>query len=122
MDLILSFLATLLIIFIVPIAIYGLFSRLFGLKEPEKKLSFFVSVLIQKIGTSIGFVWLFYLAKDFFGENWLLYAIVWAIMFAIVEVGQAIAPGSSKKEAVAGIISEVVYFPLAALAIAKLLG
>jgi hypothetical protein len=121
MDVVLSFLITLAIIFIVPIVIYGLFSSLFGLKEPDKKLGFLFSVLIQKIGTSIGFAWLFYLSRDYFGENWLLYAMVWIIMFAIVEVGQAMTPGYSKKEAVAGIISEIIYFPLAAVMLSKLL-
>jgi hypothetical protein len=42
-------------------------------------------------------------------------------MFAIVEIGQTMGTEYSKKEAVAGIISEVIYFPLSALVIAKLL-
>lgn len=121
MDLILSFLITLVIIFIIPIAVYGMFSSMFGLKEPEKKFSFLVSVLIQKVGTSLGFVWLFYMGLPYFGTNWLLYAMVWTTMFAIVEIGQAFTPNYSKKEAIAGIISELVYFPLAAVVISKLL-
>ena len=42
-------------------------------------------------------------------------------MFAIVEIGQAIGPNYSKKEAVAGIISEFIYFPVSALIIARIL-
>lgn len=121
MNLILSFLVTLAIIFSVPIAVYGMFSYVFGLKEPEKKLGFLVGVLIQKVGTSLGFVWLFYLGINYFAANWLLYAAVWIIMFAIVEIGQVLVSDSSKNEAIAGIISESVYFPLAAAAISRLL-
>jgi hypothetical protein len=55
-------------------------------------------------------------------NNWVMYGLVWAAMFAVVELGQAIGPDySKKKEAVAGIISEFIYFPVAAAAIAKLI-
>jgi hypothetical protein len=42
-------------------------------------------------------------------------------MHAIVEIGQAIGPDYSNKEAVAGIISEIIYFPVSAFVIAQLL-
>ncbi len=121
MNFILSIFLVFLVVLLIPIIVYGLFSKFFGIKEPEKKLNFFISVVIQKIGTSIGFVWLFYFAKDYIETNWLLYALVWIVMFAIVEVGQAMAPSYSKKEAVAGIISEIIYFPFAAVLLSKLL-
>lgn len=54
MELLLSIIFTLIVIFVVPVLIYGLFSALFGLKEPEKKLNFFIGVVIQKTGTVIG--------------------------------------------------------------------
>lgn len=121
MDFILSFFATLVIIFIVPILIYGIFSRFFGVQEPEKKLKFFIGVLIEKAGTSLGFVGLFYLGREFFIDNWLIYGLVWFAMFAITEIGQIFTTGSPKKEALAGIISEATYFPLAAYLISTIL-
>ena len=121
MDIVISFVATFLIVFIVPIIIYGLFVKYAGLKEPEKQLTFMVSVLVQKIGTALGFVALFTIGHEYFSNNWLMYGLIWAIMFAIVEIGQAIGSNYSKQEATAGIISEFIYFPLAALTIAKLL-
>lgn len=113
MGVIFSLITTLLIFFIVPIVVYGLFSRFYGLKEPEKKKEFFIGVLIQKIGTSLGFVLLYYLGIGYFGEHWLLYSFVWVLMFIITEIGQMYMPNYSKKEAAAGIISEIIYFPLA---------
>lgn len=121
MDFTLSVIAAFLIIFIIPVVVYGIFSALFGLKEPKKKLRFMLSVLVQKVGTSIGFVWLFYAARDTFGTDWPVYALIWFVMFALVEIGQSLLPTYSKKEAVAGIISEALYFPLAAFVISRLL-
>jgi hypothetical protein len=43
-------------------------------------------------------------------------------MFAITEIGQAFMPRYSKQEAVAGILSEGIYFPLAGFVNAALLG
>ncbi len=122
MQLFFSYLLTLLIVFVVPIFVYGIFVKLFQIAEPDKKLKFFLGVLMEKIGTSFGFVTLFYLGKDFFVGNWLIYGMVWFIMFAITEVGQVYRTGSSKKEALAGIISEATYFPLAAYVISVLIG
>ncbi len=73
------------------------------------------------MGTSFGFVVIYYLGKANFESNWLIYSLVWVGMFAIVEVGQALIPNYSKKEALAGIISEVIYFPLAGLVMVNLL-
>lgn len=121
MDIFLSSVSTLIVIFVVPILVYSLFVKFAGLKEPDKKLSFMVSVLVQKLGTTFGFVMLFVIGKEYFNDNWLPYGLVWAVMFAIVEIGQAIGPNYSKKEAAAGIISEFIYFPLAAAVISKVL-
>lgn len=120
MEMLLSFILTLIIIFVIPIIVYGIFVSLFGLKEPEKKLRFFVGVLIEKVGTSAGFVALFYLGKDSFIDSWLIYSLVWVAMYAITEIGQVYMTDSSKKEAAAGIISEAIYFPLAAFVISLL--
>lgn len=104
----------------VPIPVYGLFVKFAGLKEPDKAASFLISVLVQKVGTAFGFVALFAYAKEYFIDNWLMYALIWVAMFSVVEIGQALGPAYSKKEAVAGIISEIIYFPLAALVLANL--
>jgi hypothetical protein len=72
-------------------------------------------VLVSKIGTAIAFVVIFYIAHDSFGDQWFLYAAIWWSMFIIGEVGQAIGPDYSWKEAGAGVVSETIYFPLAAL-------
>jgi len=121
MSIFFSFLATLLIIFIIPIIVYGFFSAFFGVKEPDKKLSFFLGVLIQKAGTSLGFVIIYVLGKGYFEAHWLVYGLVWAGMFAITEVGQTFLPNYTKKEALAGIISEAIYFPLAGFVLVNLL-
>jgi hypothetical protein len=112
---------TLVIIFIVPVLVYGLFVRFWGLSEPERTSFFLISVLVQKIGTAVGFVVLFAMARESFIDSWLAYGLVWAGMHAIVEIGQAIGPDYSNKEAVAGIISEIIYFPVSAFVIAQLL-
>lgn len=120
MNVFASFLITLVIAFVVPIAVYSMFSSLFGLKEPGKKLNFLIGVLVQKVGTSLGFVGLFFLAQDYFADNWLLYATIWFAMYALTEIGQVIMSEYSKKEALAGIISEAIYFPLSAWIISLL--
>lgn len=120
MDILLGFTSTLIIIFFVPIIVYSLFVKFAGLREPDKKLSFMVSVLLQKLGTSFGFVLLFLIGKETFVDVWLIYGLIWATMFTIVEIGQSVGPDYSRKEAIAGIISEFIYFPTAALILAKL--
>ena len=122
MDILLGCIITLIIIFVVPILVYGLFTSFFGLKEPEKKLKFFVGVILQKVGTTIGFVVLFYLGREYFLDGWLLYGLIWFAMFALTEVGQTFMPNYSKKETVAGIVSEAIYFPLSAFILSHLIG
>ena len=56
------------------------------------------------------------------GSRWLLYGLLWLLMFAVGEIGQAIAPGYSWTEAVLGVISEAVYCPLSAYVAWRLLG
>lgn len=115
-KIILSTILVLAIIYIVPFIVYGLFSTLIGAKMPEgvSPAMFLLSVLISKIGTAIAFVLIFYFARNVFGNNWLLYAFIWWVMLVIGEVGQAIGPNYSWKEAVAGMISETIYLPLSA--------
>ena len=120
----LSIALTLAIIYIVPFPVYGIFSAVAGLKPPEgaSPLQFLVSVFVSKIGTAIGFVLIFYFAQNSLSGRWLLYAFIWWLMFVIGEVGQAIGPNYSWKEAIAGIISETMYFPLSAFVTNWLIG
>ena len=71
-------------------------------------------MLVAKTGTAIAFVLLFYCAANFWCVHWLLYAFIWWLMFLINEVGQTVGPNYSWKEALAGIVSESIYFPIAA--------
>ena len=112
-------LAVLVIIYVVPFLVYGLFSMLWGLKPPEgvSPLEFLISVLVTKIGTAFGFVAIFYFARSPLSGKWLTYAAIWWVMFVIGEIGQALGPNYTWKEAVAGVISETLYFPVSALVV-----
>jgi hypothetical protein len=119
-----SFIVTLVIMYFVPLPVYGLISVLWGLEPPGdgSPASFMLAVLVMKVGVSLGFVMIFYLARDAFGGNWRPYALVWFAMFALTEAGQAIGPGYSWMEAIGGIISEAIYFPLSAFLVDRIVG
>jgi hypothetical protein len=111
-----AILSVLAIFFVVAFLVYGTFSAVTGLATPggASPLVFLTSVLVVKLGHAVAFVLLFHLARGSFSPNWLLYAFSWWLMFVIGELGQAIAPNYSWQEAIAGIISETLYFPAAA--------
>ena len=121
---VLSIVLVLVIIYIVPFLVYGLASVVAGLKSPEgaSPTQFLISVLVSKIGTAIAFVLIFYVARSSLSGQWLLYAFVWWLMFVIGEIGQAIGPNYTWKEAIAGVISETVYLPLSAYVTNWLIG
>lgn len=123
-KIILSIILTLVIIYVVPFLVYSIFSVVVGLKPPESAspAQFLVSVFVSKSGTAIAFVWIFYIARNSLSGQWLLYAFIWWLSFAIGEIGQAIGPNYSWTEAIAGIISETVYFPLSAFVTNWLVG
>ena len=104
--------------------VYGAFHAFAGLKAPDdvSPARLLLSFLIVKVGLAIGFVLIFYSARHALNGQWLLYAATWWLMFAIVEVGQAIGPNYSWKEALAGVISETIYFPASAFVTNWLLG
>ncbi len=111
------------IIFIVPIVVYGLFSRMGMAQMPgDSPEAFLAGVLVSKIGTAIAFVLLFTLAPTELGQNWLLYALIWWVMYAFGEIGQAIGPNYPISDAIAGVISEAMYFPLSAYLLHRLFG
>jgi len=102
------------IIYIVPFLVYGLASAVAGLKPPEGTSPgrFLLSVLVTKVGTATAFVLIFYLGRSSLSGQWVQYAVVWWIMLVVGEVGQAIGPNYSWKEAIAGAVSETIYVPL----------
>jgi len=106
---------TLLTIYIIPIVVYGAFSKIFGIQPPSNisPARFLVSVLISKIGTAIAITLLFAYAKAVFAPVWWLYALIWWGLFVFGEIGQWLEGKYSGKEAIAGVISETVYIPLA---------
>ena len=110
-----------LVIFIVPIVVYGAFAAVTGLKSPgSSPVLVLVSTAVSKLGTAIAFVGLFYIGREVLGGQWVLYAGLWWLMFVIGEAGQAIGPDYSVQEAVAGAISETIYFPLSGLIVSWL--
>lgn len=115
--------ATLAIMFVAPFLFYGGFEALGWVELPEdgSPAEFMLSVLVIKIGVALGFVALFILARPAFKEQWWIYAGIWWVMFAIVEIGQAIGPGYTWAEAVAGILAEAVYFPLSTVVVGRIL-
>lgn len=71
-------------------------------------------MLVSKLGTALAFVLIFYVARGSLGGQWLVYALLWWVMFVLGEIGQAIGPDYTWKEAIAGVVSETIYVPLAA--------
>ncbi len=121
---VLAFVSTLLIMYVVPLPVYG-FMSFIGLVEMPDTGSpgqFMISVLVVKIGVALGFVLLFRFAFTVFVARWLIYAGIWWLMFAIIEIGQAIGPNYSIGDALGGVIAEAVYFPLSSWATARILG
>lgn len=110
------------VIFIVPIIVYGLVSAVTGLQPPgDSPARFLGGVAVAKVGTALAFVLIFFMARDALGESWPAYAALWWLMFVIAEVGQAIGPNYPWQWAVSGAVSETIYFPIAGLIAAWLL-
>jgi hypothetical protein len=120
----LSVCVTLVIMYVVAFVVYGTFSALLDLQPPAgaSPAVFLISIFIVKLGLAIAFVLLFYVARETWADRWLLYALIWWLMFAVAELGQAVGPGYSWTEAIAGIIAEAIYCPLCAFLLPRLLG
>ncbi len=114
---------SLAIMYVIPFPVYGTLSALTGLQPPTEGSAtlFLLSVLVIKVGVAVAFVLLYSLARDSWAGRWMLYALIWWLMFAVVEVGQAITPDYSWLDALGGIVAEAIYFPLAALVVVRLL-
>ena len=119
---ILCFLAVLVIIFVVPIVVYGIFSAATAIQPPgNSPYLFLLGVFVSKAGTAAAFVFIVYFARESLSRHWLLYAAMWWLMFVLGEVGQAIGPNYSWAYAIAGIISETIYLPLSAYLTSRLI-
>ena len=120
---ILAFVSTLVIMYVVPLPVYALMSaiRLVEMPDDSTPGQFMISVLVIKIGVALGFVLLLRFAFGVFAARWLLYGAIWWLMFAIVEIGQAIGPNYSIGDALGGVIAEAIYFPLSSWVTARLL-
>ena len=124
MRYVLSIISTLVVIYIVPFALYALATVVWDITPPDDVApwQFLIGILVSKMGTAIAFVLLYRFAKAGLNRKLLLYAFIWWLSFAIGELGQAIGPNYTWKEAVIGIISEALYFPLAAIITDRLIG
>jgi hypothetical protein len=116
-------LLVLLIIYVVPFVVYGVASVVGGLKPPDtaSPARFLTGVFVTKLGTAIAFVTLFAMTRGAWQGHWLLYGLIWLVMFALSEVGEAISGRMSGPEAILGIVSECVYAPASALVVSRLL-
>lgn len=123
-KLLLSTVLVLAIIFVVPILVYGLGTVVAGIKPPEgvSATRFQTGVLVSKLGTAVAFVLIFYVARGSLSGQWPLYAFLWWFSFLTGEIGETIGGKYTWKEAVAGVISETIYFPASAYATDSLVG
>lgn len=123
MRIALTLVATFAIMNLSTFVAYGSMATLLGL-EPLANGSpglFFASVLVVKLGVATGFVGLYWLARPIWQGRRLQYALVWWASYAVIEIGQAVAPGYTWADAFGGIVAEAFYFPLSALAVSRLL-
>lgn len=123
-KIVLSVLLTLVIMHAGAFLAYGVFAAVAGLEPPAgvTPATFWLSVLITKLGHALAFVLLFYLARHSLSGQWLRYAFLWWLMFVLGEMGEAIGPRYSWDYAVPGIIAETIYFPLSAFVTNRLIG
>ena len=114
-----AFLATYVVMWLVPIPVLGLFAVLGWMEMPDggNPVSFYLSVGVIKAGFAFGFV-------GFFPPrgSWRNYAMTWWVMFAALELGQVVGQTNSLSFALAGILSEAGYFPLSALLVSRTIG
>lgn len=119
----LAVLLVLVIIYVVPFVAYGVAAVVGWLKPPDTVSPgrFLGGVLVTKLGTAIAFVVLFAMTRSVWQEHWLLYGLIWLVMFALSELGEAVAGRTTFPEAVLGIVSECVYAPASAWIVSRLL-
>ncbi|MBN1994472.1 MAG: hypothetical protein JW953_17370 [Anaerolineae bacterium] len=124
LKLIFSVLLTVFINYLVPFLAYALLLAV-GFLPPVENDSpglFLLSLLILNTGIALSFVLIFYVARQSFAGRWLLYGLLWWLMFTFIELGQAIGPDYTWPQAVVGLVAALVYFPLSAFGVNKLIG
>lgn len=122
---VLSMILVLTIMYFTPFIVYSTFTLTAGLKPPVNKspLMFILGIVVSKLGITSVFVLIYFLTKPLFLENymWLTYGILWWVLFVTDEVGKAIGPNYTWKEAMAGIVSHSITVPLSVLVVTWLL-
>jgi hypothetical protein len=123
-KLITTVLLVLAVIYVVPFVLYGGASALWGLQPPPSASPsrFLLGVLVTKVGTALGFVSLFSVSRTIWGRRWILYATLWFVMFVFSEFGEVVSGRWTMLDAVLGIASEAIYFPVSAFITQRLLG
>jgi hypothetical protein len=119
----LTIILVLIVIYTVPFMVYAGFTLITDLRTPEGTSPgrFLVSVLISKAGVSIAFVLIYHHARTALNGRWFWYSSIWLVMLIYGEIGQVLLPSYSWTEAIAGIISEVIYLPLSGYIVHRLL-
>lgn len=114
-EIFLGILLTFGLIFTIPFVMYGVFAFLKVIETPEQQnaKAFIYNISITKLSTSILFVLLYSLLVQYISDIWLIYSLIWFFTAMIGEIGDTFKPDYSYKEALIGIISEIIYFPLA---------
>ena len=122
MNVALSVLLVFAAFFTIPILVYGGLAAALGIEVPgEDPLAFLAGVAVAKLGTAVAFVGLWLMVRYDRADRIWTYVLFWWLMVVLGEIGQAVGPGYSWAEAVAGIISESIYLPLAGLIVVRLL-
>ena len=123
-KLITTILLVLVVIYVVPFVFYGGASALWGLQPPPSASPgrFLLGVLVTKVGTAFGFVTLFAVSRAIWSRRWILYAMLWFVMFVFGEFGEVVSGRWTMLDAVLGVASEAVYFPVSAFITQRLLG
>lgn len=115
-ELIIAILLVLLAIYVLPFVVYGGASILGGLRPPTTASPgrFLLGVMVTKLGTAVAFVSIFAVSRTIWGPRWLLYGMLWFVMFALSELGEAVSGRTTREEAMLGVVSEAIYAPLSA--------
>jgi hypothetical protein len=122
MNITLSILLVFAALFVVPILVYGAIAAVTDIQVPgEDPFAFLAGVAVSKLGTAIAFVGLWMMVRYDQADRIWTYVFFWWLMFVIGEIGQAIGPDYTWTEAIAGIVSETIYLPLAGLVLVWLL-
>lgn len=122
-PIVLSFVLVLTVQYFVPFIVYSMFTLTAGLKPPVDKspIMFILGIVISKLGITAAFVLIYLFTLPYFQIHWLVYAVLWWALFVSDEIGKAIGPKYTWKEAMAGSVSHTITIPLSVLIVTWLL-